>query len=252
MLMARKAREKVPFGTYLIEQSCIEDKSIFESDADRHKFLEVLLEKKSQFQFKIYGYCLADNQGYKLVLYDNGSDISKIMKSINISYAYRIRERGKVFSERYKSTLIKSPESLRDILDNIHVEKPCCDYKSELTVALLDADIYFTPAESKRERLLTFDTKTDEPCLDVNPSCKHRDDCICTLNKGAEFIEKAAQIHDQTVKQLLSDKPRRNIELLNLRKRSTLSLKQIGTLFGGLSESAVCKIISRNRKDGGN
>ena len=38
--MARKAREKIPFGTYLIEQSCMDDQFLFESDADRRKFLE--------------------------------------------------------------------------------------------------------------------------------------------------------------------------------------------------------------------
>lgn len=249
--MARAAREKIPYGTYLIKQSCTDDKNLFESDADRHKFLDVLLEKKLQFHFKIYGYCLADSQNYKLIIYDNGSDISKIMKSVNISYAYRIKERGKVFNERYKSTLIKSPESLREILDNLHGKKPCCDYKSELTAVLLDTDIYFTPAKSQMENILTFDTKNKKPCLDINSSCKNRENCICTLAKAIEFIEKAAQKRGLTVNELLTDKQCRNTELLNLRKRTTLSLKQIGTLFGGLSESAVCKIISRNKKDGG-
>jgi len=249
--MARKAREKIPFGTYLIEQSCMDDQFLFESDADRRKFLEVLLEKRDQFHFKIYGYCLANSHNYRLVLYDNGSDISKIMKSINISYAYCIRERGKIFKDRYKSLLIKSPESLASILDNLHGEKPCCDFKSDLSETLLSRDIYFTPAESKMEKILTFDGESKEPCLDVNPSCKNRSDCICTLDKGFEFIEKAAQMHGITISQLLNDKRLRNMELLNLRKRTTLSLKQIGIIFGGLSESAVCKIISRSRKDGG-
>ena len=250
MLVARKAREKIPFGTYLIEQSCIEGNSLFESDADRQEFLEVLFKKKLQFQFKIYGYCLANKQSYKLVLYDNGSDISKIMKSINISYAYCIRERGKIFRDRYKSTLIKSPENLREIIEHLNGNKPCCDFTSVLTETLLSEDIYFTPAESKMENILTFDTESKRPCLDVNPSCKNRDNCICTLDKAVEFIEKAAQMHGVTLEELLLDKKRRNMELLNLRKRTTLSLKQIGALFGGLSESAVCKIISRNGKDG--
>ncbi|MBK5251738.1 MAG: transposase [Peptostreptococcaceae bacterium] len=244
--MARKAREKVPFGTYLVQQSCVEGKNIFDSDTDRHNFLEILQEKKAQFQFKVYGYCLADKQAYKLVLYDNGSDISKIMKSINISYAYRMRNRGKIFRGRYRSTLIKSPEDLRIVLNTLHGEKPCCDYWSAITDTLLDSDIYFTPGKSNRESVMIYDTETGEICLDVNPSCKDRTDCIRTLDQGMKLLKAAAKVHGLTLEQFLSNKQLRNSELLNFRKMTTLSLKEIGTLFGGLGESAVCKIISRN------
>ncbi|HKL09815.1 MAG TPA: hypothetical protein VJ990_00120 [Clostridia bacterium] len=246
--MARKAREKIPFGTYLVQQFCIENKVLFESDMDRRIFLEICLEKKAQFHFKVYGYCLSDERSYKIVIYDNGSDISKIMKSINISYAYRLKERGKIFKDRYKSTLLKSPEDLQSVLDAISGEKPCCDFKTDLTGKLLDGDLYFTPEGGKRENLVTFDSNTKKPCLDDGPSCKNRTDCVRSVPQGNLALEKAAERQGLTVEQLLANKQLRNRELLKLRKMTTLSLREIGEIFGGLGESSVCKIISRNKE----
>ncbi len=246
--MARRAREKIPFGTYLIEQFCAKDKLLFESDIDRRIFLEICLQKKAQFHFKLYGYCLSDESSYRLVIYDNGGDISKIMKSINISYAYHLKERGRIFRDRYKSTLLKSPEKLQYILNEISGEKPCCDFKTDLSEKLLDGDIYFTPEGGSRESIITFDSKTNSHCLDYGPSCKSRNDCISSVKQGMLSLEKAAKRQGLTVEQLLNDKQVRNMELLKLRKTTTLSLKEIGRIFGGLSESAVCRIINRCRE----
>jgi REP element-mobilizing transposase RayT len=246
--MPRKAREKIPYGTYLIQQSCAEEKVIFESDTNRQEFLQILSEKKAQFHFKIYGYCLADTQNYKLIIYDNGSDISKIMKSINISYAYCIRARGKIFKDRYKSNLIKSPEELYGILNTLHDGKPCCDYSPNIFGHLLDSDLYFTPSDSPMERIITTNNDNDELCLNINPSCKDKTNCIRSLQQGEKILASIAESNNQSTEQLLSNKQLRNKELLKFRKRTTLSLKDIGLLFGGLSESAVCKIISRNKE----
>ena len=248
--MARKAREKIPFGTYLVEQFCIDGKVLFESDTDRRIFLEICFEKKAQFHFKLYGYCLSDERSYRLVIYDNGSDISKIMKSINISYAYRVKERGKIFKDRYKSALLKSPENLQSALYSISEDTPCCDFKTDLTEKLLDREIYFTPEGGNRENLVTFDSRTNRPCLDELPSCKNREDCISSVKQGVMALERAAEARGLTVEKLLADKRLRNMELLKLRKTSALSLREIGEIFGGLGESSVCKIISRNKGKG--
>ncbi|MBN2260048.1 MAG: transposase [Clostridiales bacterium] len=246
--MPRKAREKIPFGTYLIIQSCIPDKKIFEDELDREEFINILKDKKNQFNFKIYGYCLADDRKYKLIIYDNGSDISKIMKSINISYAYHIKNQGKIFNERYKSTLIKSPEHLEEIISNLHKHKNCCEYGFNKTENLIDFEIYFTPPNSPQERILIRDQFTDEFCMKINVSCKNTENCIHDFEQGKAVIETLAKKYEVTIDQFLSNKNIRNQELLNFRKMTTLSLKEIGHLFGGLSESAVCKIVNRNKE----
>ena len=245
--MPRKAREKVPFGTYYISQSCISEKKIFESDNDREKFIEIIKEKKEQFNFKVYGYCLMDDQEYKLIIYDNGSDISKIMKSINISLAYLIKDRGKVFKNRYKSALIKTPEELKKILNSLHRHTDCCKYFFNEVDSLIDLDIYFTLPNNSQEQIVLRDTESDDICIKINPTCKKTSSCIRNLSQGVKAIDKLAKKHNLSTNELLSDKKLRNQELIRFRKMTTLSLKEIGFLFGGLSESAVCKIISRNK-----
>ena len=184
--MPRKAREKMNFGTYLIQQTCILDKKIFESDDDREEFLKIIEDKKKQFNFKIYGYCLADDRKYKLIIYDNGSDISKIMKSINISLAYFTKNRGKIFKERYKSTLIKTPEILEDIINNLHSHDHCCKFNFDKAKELIDCDIYFTPDGSETEKFLYKDNFTNEICIKINPNCKNTANCIRNIDQGKE------------------------------------------------------------------
>lgn len=246
--MPRKAREKAPFGTYYIEQSCILEKKIFKSDNDRKNFIEILKEKKEQFNFKIYGYCLADDKKYKLIIYSNGSDISKIMKAINISLAYSIKKRGKIFTNRYKSSLIKSPEELENILNTLHNHSHCCEFEFNEVEKLIDFEIYFTPIDGFKEQNLVIDKETNEICIKINPSCKDTSKCIRDMTQGIKAIEEFAKKYNLTKDELLSNKTLRNQELLNFRKMSTLSLRELGILFGGLSESAVCKIISRNKQ----
>ncbi|HCW73194.1 MAG TPA: hypothetical protein DHM90_04710 [Clostridiaceae bacterium] len=53
-----------------------------------------------------------------------------------------------------------------------------------------------------------------------------------TLERGMSLTE------------LLKEKELRNELILKFRKNSTLSLKELGSLFGGLSESSICKILN--------
>lgn len=49
---------------------------------------------KEKYNFIIYAYCLMDNHVH-LLINDNGNDISKLMKSINVSYVL-------YFNRKYK------------------------------------------------------------------------------------------------------------------------------------------------------
>jgi REP element-mobilizing transposase RayT len=247
--MARKAREKVPFGTYYITQSCSEHEQIFHDDRDRDTFLSIIEEKKQQFNFRIYGYCLADAMKYKLIIYDAGSDISKIMKSINISLAMKMDRQSKLFKDRFKSILLKDPNELTDIMASIHQHSHCCEYQQATHKGLIDHEVFFTSPDSTRESVMIRDSDSNEFCLRVNPDCKKTGQCIRTYSDGEKAIQMLAKSHDLTLMDFLENKKLRNKELLAFRTMTTLSLKEIGQLFGGLSESAVCKIISRNNKN---
>ncbi len=75
--MARKAREKNLFGTYLIKQYGGGCRQLFMDDTDREKFIKIVTKAKAKFNFRLYAYCLEDADSYELIIYDNGSDISK-------------------------------------------------------------------------------------------------------------------------------------------------------------------------------
>ena len=83
--MPRVQREKGEFSTYHIIQRGNERKNIFLSDEDKERFIAILIKTREKYNFLVYCYCLMDNHLH-LIINDNGNDISKIMKSINVSY----------------------------------------------------------------------------------------------------------------------------------------------------------------------
>ena len=88
--MARKARNKILYGHYLVEQHGPADHKLFSMDEERNTLLETLEKVKKKYNFKLYAVSLTENS-YKLLLFDNGNDLSKILKSINISFAMKYK-----------------------------------------------------------------------------------------------------------------------------------------------------------------
>lgn len=211
--MPREAREKKLFGYYLIQQTCDKDIVVFRTKKDRLLFLETLEKVKEKYNFKLYGVAIK-KAGYEMVLYDNGSDITKIMKSLNISFAMKYKcnhEACKVvFKERYKSDLI-NPQDVNDVIRKL----PLCVYAEE---QLIDPFIV----------------------EDKEPSA-----CIDCFEKASQKLMDIVEAEGLTIEDMLKKKKYRNELIKDFRKTSTLSLIEIGQLFGGLSESAICKILNR-------
>jgi hypothetical protein len=168
------------------------------------------------------------------------------MKSINISLVMNIRDGEKIFSERYRSGLIKSTDEFRDTYFSFTRHCNCGESFPEMYNLLIDSEIYFTPPGSGSENILLWDKVSEEFCLGKNPECRETGNCIKTVEQGFRMIEKSALEQNMDMDGLLKNKKMRNDLLLRLRKASTLSLRELGEIFGGLSESAVCKIISRS------
>jgi DNA-directed RNA polymerase specialized sigma subunit len=70
--------------------------------------------------------------------------------------------------------------------------------------------------------------------------------CITSVEEADSRIGEILNRKGISLVELLKDKEERNRMILQLRRESTLSLKQIGGLMGGLSESTVSKIISNH------
>ena len=121
--MPRQRRKKGEYNTYHVIQRGNERKNIFLFDEDRERFIETLLRMKEKYNFLVYTYCLMDNH-YHLIIYDNGNDISQLMKSINTSYAIyfnRVYKRcGHLFQDRFRSELIEDDNYLLEVSRYIH------------------------------------------------------------------------------------------------------------------------------------
>lgn len=263
--MARKARQKDVYSTYHILQTGSDDHPLFRADADRERFLGILSKAKDKFNFKLYGYCLQGNS-YQLILFDNGGDISKIMKSINISYAIYRKADGPLFRDRYKSKIIDDGHALLSTSRSMHqptegrkVDNPWssyCAYVEENADRreLLDSDIVLKmlsgdEAEATyRYKLFMEDEREAIICDDLVSRelyCPKEQQCINSLDEAKERLSRLLEGEALTFDELRRHKETRNAWIKAFRQNSTLTLKELGLLFGGLSESTICKILNR-------
>jgi REP element-mobilizing transposase RayT len=121
--MPRQIRKISESKTYHIMIRGNERKALFLDDEDRIKFLDTLYEKGKDRKYKIFAYCLMGNHVHLLI--NEGSDeISRIMKRIEVSYAYyfnkKYRRIGHLFQDRFKSEAIDDDSYLLAAVRYIH------------------------------------------------------------------------------------------------------------------------------------
>lgn len=106
---------------------------IFESDADRNKYLELLQRYRDDTEVMIMAYCLMENHVHLLIC-DTSDELPLFMKKLGISYAAYYNKKydriGHLFQDRYKSQVIVDEAGLlnvfRYILNNpakAHISK---------------------------------------------------------------------------------------------------------------------------------
>lgn len=218
--MARQARIKDAFGTYYVTQQSSGCRPLFKSDDDRQYFIDLLQKTVNKFNCHIIDYCAQNNETYHLIIDVNGGDLSKIMKSINIAYGMYATCQGKLFKDRYKSQLIVNAHMLAAIRENI-----------KDSIAETGGYSSFCVSE-----ILPCKDAKEETCSD----------CITSSDQAYQHLAAIATSYQRTLEEILKDKPVRNDLIKEIRRTSTLSLKTIGQVFGGLSESTVCKILGNS------
>ena len=272
--MPRQIREKGEFGIYHIIQRGNERKNLFNGDDDKTRFLDTLQKMKKKYNFKIYAYCLMDNHVH-LIIDDNGNDISKIIKSINISYAYYFnkiyRRCGHLFQDRFKSELIDNNSYLLEVSRYIHnnpvkagmVKEPS-DYKwssyniyvgvdkdkSELVNSSKILECISEKREIAIKAYIEFVLKqetTEIKIMDIEDQINEKEnkDYIYTIEEARKKIIEIAEKDDISYVDLLKNIRARDELIKTIRKNSFLTLKQIGELFGGISESRISRILGR-------
>ncbi|WP_425448269.1 transposase [Dethiothermospora halolimnae] len=121
--MPRPFRLKTNFSIYHVMIRSVDGILLFKDDRDRERFLLTLKRYKKRYGFKLYAYCLMDNHVH-MIIDASGSDISKVMHGINLSYAkyYNIRykRRGHVFGDRFRSEIIDKDNYILQASKYIH------------------------------------------------------------------------------------------------------------------------------------
>jgi REP element-mobilizing transposase RayT len=91
---------------------------IFDNDADRHSFLDILGKVIHRFHWLCHAYCLMDNH-YHLVIETPEANLSQGMRQLNGVYTqvYNRRHRtvGHLFQGRYKAILVQKESHLLEV-----------------------------------------------------------------------------------------------------------------------------------------
>lgn len=280
--MPRIAREKKSIdGIYHITERGNEKKDIFNDDADRIKFLEILGRNKEKYGYKIYAYCLMNNHIH-LLISSNGSDISQVMKSINVSYVIYFNRKynrcGHLFQDRFKSEYIDSDEYLLEVSRYIHLNpvragmvtsekldsyrwNSFAAYIGKRNTMPIPIDTYFIlgllseDIQQATKQYIKYlmrdepgDTKIDMSQTGISMEEKYQKAVNECLMEPEMIIRQTAECHgveyEKVVCKNTGYKEIRDEMIKEIRKKSNISLKEIGRSFN-ISESAVSKILTK-------
>ncbi|MDD2212252.1 MAG: transposase [Clostridia bacterium] len=271
--MPRAARPRGEFSTYHIITRGNEKKKIFLDSGDKERFLEILSRVKTKYNFLVYVYCLMDNHLH-LIIYDNGTDLSLIMKSLNVSYVSYFNRKhqrvGHLFQDRYKSEPIDDDTYLLELSKYIHnnpvkagIVKDALEFKWSSFRQYVFGDFHDKNEILSTSKILSIlSEKQDvaqqeyyqyvsdsEETIKANISSgfisaegKTRDSALL-MEEASEKINKMAESKGLTVEELINNRKIRDEAIRELRGNSSLKLKEIGELLGGLSESRVSRIL---------
>lgn len=229
--MARKSRERDDYGVYHVRQQSSGITELFSDDGEREAFLEIIRQSAEKNNFRLLSYCVADPDIYHLILDSNGCDISRIMKEINIRYSIFKDCRGELFKDRFQSRLLTSGYEREGSGDEaVRIGPPrqyssCQDFRESIRA--------LTPAGEFADLTTSLDQSV------FQRGCRER---ISTREEAEERLKERAEALDRSLDELIRDKPLRNELILEMKACSTLSMKEIGQIFG-LSESSVSKLL---------
>ena len=121
--MPRTARRISKTGFYHIIIRGVNKENIFIDDEDKKKFLQLLKYYKTQFDCKVYAYCLMSNHVH-LLIEDRYLKIGDFMRNITSIYAGEFNKKhgriGHLFQSRYKSQNIETQSYLVRLIRYIH------------------------------------------------------------------------------------------------------------------------------------
>ncbi|MDP3304953.1 MAG: hypothetical protein Q8S15_02635 [Erysipelotrichaceae bacterium] len=226
--MARIARKNQMTSIYAINQ--VSEQILFRNDLDRQSMMETIKATQRKYGFHCYAFCLLSDHGFKIILDVNDKNISSILSSISIAYALYRKADKKLFTQRFKSTPLHSKEEVVAEVNRIN-QKSDSSYNS-----------------------FCFYDDTSQQSLDWLANI-HQTSVEITQEKKTSDIDGATLILDAWMKDngccdddLKKDKHLRNECIARLHRQTNCSMKQLGVLFGGISESTISKILKNKEQ----
>lgn len=222
--MARTARVRDYFGIYHITQQSKPGEKIFLGDDDRVLFVETLCGQLERFPSRLLAYCLIEPERYHLIVQFFGTDISQFMAGLNIAYVRAVGRPGGLFKDRYRSEILDSPSEIEALLTKIKTRAGKADRWNS-----------FCTADCQ-------DNLTRPLIAQASGDCESGR-CFEDVSELKDWIVKKLKAEGITFEAMLKDKPLRNNWIRESRRHSRLSQKELGALFGNLSESMISKIV---------
>lgn len=248
--MARKPREKSETGIYHVIVRGINQQDIFHDEEDFKKYIRVLKKAGSETDAEILGYCLMTNHVH-LLLKENNDNLSKYMKSLQVSYVYWYNSKyercGHLFQDRFKSEAVENDAYLLTVIRYIHnnpvkagiVKKPeqypwssCANYYGAEMTSLknIDTDLILGIFSNQKETAIaTFKEFMNEPqedqCMEYDENRKLTETEVYQLT--AELLKGRPVTTIQTL-----DTESRNLILSQLRYDYGASIRQISRVTG--------------------
>ena len=249
--MPRIARKISSTKVYHIILRGNDRQDIFLDEQDYHKFLKIVKILKEKYQYDIFTYCLMSNHVH-LVIYDKNIKHSKIIQSMEISYASYFAKKynkvGHLFQNRFLSKNVETKEYLCGLCRYIH-QNPLKakisnteDYKwssyrefiygekiisSELVLSMF--------APNKKEAIENFIIFHSYETNFINEEVEY--ECIDRITD--EQVKKKVQkiLNIENVRMINSyDRKTRNEELQKLK------------IIKGVSKAQLSRVLGMNRK----
>lgn len=227
--MARTAREKNLFGVYHISQRADKGQTIFRDDSDRECFVDALKDAVNQYPSELLAYCLIDPTAYRLIVRFHGGDISQFMASLSIRFA-RATGRSGLFRDRFHSELLNTEEEIHAVLDGLEERSRHAEEWNS-----------FCMTDQKLGRTKSLHVAPERPATFMISNRS----CIASVKGLKIWLESSLDQEGLTMDDILQDRSLRNEWVYKCRRMSCLTLKQLGEVFGGISESMVSKIIKQ-------
>ena len=235
--MPRQARVKHPYGLYHVFQRSSDEREIFRHESDRQAFWQVLTEASERFSIRLLGYCLLDPTSYHILIKLDRCDISSLMKSINISFMRTIGASAGLFRDRFQSELIESRADLNQVYEKMEARAEGYDKWNSF-------------CHFDRTALTAVGLELADPIeIELTDSGCTGDNCLTNAAELKALIDSELAQNKLSFDEMLNTTELRNELICRARRESTLTLRELGDFFGGLSESRISKIIKQHQNN---